>query len=82
MEIGWKTNFLELHNRWEKVRGISIVKTGSKITIRADSNINDFSFQTARPLEANSIVSSSEEMNIANLDEISPNADLVFYEKD
>jgi Uncharacterized protein conserved in bacteria (DUF2334) len=82
MQIGWKTDFLGLHNRFEKIRRINIAKTGSKITIRADSNIADFSFQTAKPLEANSTISSSEEMNIVTLDETSPNTDLVFYEKD
>jgi peptidoglycan/xylan/chitin deacetylase (PgdA/CDA1 family) len=82
VEVGWKTTFLELHNRLEKIRGISIVKSGSKITIRADSYINDFSFQTAKPLEANPKVGTNEEMNIVTLDEVSPNTDLVFYEKD
>jgi Uncharacterized protein conserved in bacteria (DUF2334) len=82
IEIGWKTTFLELYTRLEKIRGISMVKTGSKITIKANSNINDFSFQTAKPLEANSKDRSGEEMNIVTLDEISPNTDLVFYEKD
>ena len=59
-----------------------MIKTGSKITIKADTKINDFSFRTGKPLEANSMVRSSEEMNIVTLDEISPNSDLVFYEKD
>jgi Uncharacterized protein conserved in bacteria (DUF2334) len=82
LEIGWKTTFLELRNRLEKIRGINMVKTGSKITIKADTNIIDFSFQTAKPLEANSMVRSSEEMNIVTLDKISSNTDIVFYEKD
>jgi hypothetical protein len=81
-EIGWKTTFLELHTRLEKIRGIKMAKTGSKITIKANSNINEFSFQTAKPLEANHMDRSSEEMNIVTLDEISSNTDLVFYEKD
>jgi peptidoglycan/xylan/chitin deacetylase (PgdA/CDA1 family) len=82
IETGWKTTFIELQTRLEKIRGIRMVKTGSKITIKANSNINDFSFQTAKPLEANPKDRSSEEMNIVTLDEISPNTDLVFYEKD
>jgi hypothetical protein len=81
-EIGWKTTFLELHARLEKIRGISMIKTGSKITIRANSNINDFSFRTDKPLESNSKYGLGEEMNIVTLDAISPNTNLVFYEKD
>jgi hypothetical protein len=82
LEIGWKTTFLELRNRLEKIRSINMIKTGSKITIKADTKINDFSFRTGKPLEANSMARSSEEMNIVTLDEISANTDLVFYEKD
>lgn len=82
LEIGWKTTFLELRNRLEKIRSINMIKTGSKITIKADTKINDFSFRTGKPLEANSMARSSEEMNIVTLDEISSNTDLVFYEKD
>jgi peptidoglycan/xylan/chitin deacetylase (PgdA/CDA1 family) len=82
VEIGWKTTFLELYNRLEKIRNIRMQKTGSKITIKADTFINDFSFQTGKPLETNPMVSSDEEMNIATLDEISPNTNLIFYEKD
>ena len=82
VEIGWKTNFLELYTRLEKIRSISMAKTGSKITIIANTIINDFSFQTTKPLETNSMVTSDEEMNIATLHEISPNTTLVFYEKD
>jgi hypothetical protein len=82
VEIGWKTTFLELYNRLEKIRSISMTKTGSKITIMANTFIDDFSFQTTKPLETNSMVTSDEEMNIATLHEISPNTTLVFYEKD
>jgi peptidoglycan/xylan/chitin deacetylase (PgdA/CDA1 family) len=82
MEIGWKTTFLELYNRLEKIRRISMAKTGSKITIKADTFINDFSFQTGKPLETNSMVTSDEGMNIVTLDELSPNSNFIFYEKD
>ena len=45
MEIGWKTTFLELYYRLEKIRSISITKTGSKITIRADTSLMIFPFK-------------------------------------
>jgi hypothetical protein len=82
MEIGWKTTFSELHKRQGKIRRISMVKTGSTIPIRADTIIDDFSFQSSKPLETNTMVKSSEVRNIITLDEISPSTDLVFYEKD
>jgi hypothetical protein len=82
VEIGWKTTFLELYNRLEKIRSISMAKTGSKITIKANTFINDFSFQTGKPLETNSMITSDEEMNIATLHELSPNTNFIFYEKD
>jgi hypothetical protein len=81
LEIGWKTTFSELLNRLVRIRGINMVKTGSKITIKADTNITDFSFLTGKPLEANPMIRPSEEMNIITLDKIPSNANLVFYEK-
>jgi Uncharacterized protein conserved in bacteria (DUF2334) len=82
VEIGWKTTFSELYNRLKKIRSISMAKTGSKITIKADAFINDFSFQTGKPIETSSMATSDKEMHIATLPEISPNTKLVFYEKD
>jgi hypothetical protein len=80
--ISWKTTFSELQNRLEKILGIKMVKTGSKITIKSDTIIKDFSFQTNKALETNAVVKRNEPMNITTLDEISPNTDSVFYEKD
>ena len=78
VEIGWKTTFLELYSRLEKIRSISMAKTGSKITIKTDSFVNDFSFQTGKPLETNSVVTSDEEMNIATVQELSPSTHFIF----
>ena len=82
VEIGWKTTFLELYNRQKKIRNISMAKTGSKITIKSDTFIDNFSFQTGKPLETNSLVTADEETNIATLHEISPETKLIFYEND
>jgi peptidoglycan/xylan/chitin deacetylase (PgdA/CDA1 family) len=81
VENAWKTTFLELYNRLEKIRSINITKSGSKITIRAGTLINDFSFQTRHPLESNSMVTSDEIMNIATINEVFPDTNYVFYEK-
>jgi hypothetical protein len=82
LEIGWRTTFLELYNRLDKIQSIYMTKTGSKITIKTDTLINDFSFQTGKPLETNSVVTFDEEMNIATLAELSPGTVFVFYERD
>jgi hypothetical protein len=82
LEISWKTTFLELYNRLNELRGVYIIKTGSKITIKTDAFINDFSFQTGKALETSSVVTFDKEMNIATLAELSPETDFVFYERD
>lgn len=81
MEIGWKTTFLELYNRIKKIRNINIVKTGSKITVKSDTFISDFSFRTGKLLEPNSFTTTDEKTNIVTLQQLSPETKLILYEK-
>ena len=81
LKICWKVSFSELHNRVNQIQNVSIVKTGSKITIESERSIRDFSFRTNRQLENAVSIQIDKENRIATIENLSPGKKVVIYEK-
>jgi hypothetical protein len=83
IEFGWKTTFLELYERAKKVQNVTMVKTGSKITIESKAHIHEFALQVSKPLEPNSFLVKDEIQanNIVTLCDLEPQNKIIIYEK-
>lgn len=77
----WKVTFSELYERKQRIQGVDISKTGSKITIISKDEIQDFSLRVKRPLVLNDNVIRDEQTDITTIKHISPNRIIVLYEK-
>ena len=90
LDFGWKTTFLEIHNRTLKImRTIDASKTGSKIVIQSISEsekIDNLSFYISHGSLENSPVDSNvtfeKEPNIITIKEVLPKSKLIVYVND
>jgi Uncharacterized protein conserved in bacteria (DUF2334) len=83
MEFGWKTTFSELYERAKMIQNVTVVKTGSKITIKSKASVRDLALQISKPLEPNSLLVKNEIQvnNIVNLYDLAPEDKVILYEK-
>ncbi len=77
----WKVDFATLFERYAQVQRVKLIKTGSKITIRSEEEIHDYSFRTSNPLESSTSGSLDKNSNIFTIERILPKSTTVLYEK-
>jgi Uncharacterized protein conserved in bacteria (DUF2334) len=83
IEFGWKTTFSELYQRAKKIQNVTVLKTGSKITIKSKAPVHDLALQISKPLEPNSLLVKDEVRvnNIVTLSSLEPENKVILYEK-
>jgi peptidoglycan/xylan/chitin deacetylase (PgdA/CDA1 family) len=83
IEFGWKTTFSELYERAKKIQNVTMVKTGSKITIESKAHVHEFAIQVSKPLEPNSFLVKDDMQanNIVTLCDLVPQNKIIIYEK-
>jgi hypothetical protein len=80
---GWKTTFSELYERAKKIQNVTMVKTGSKITIEPKTAVHDFALQISKPIEPTSLLVKDDIQisNIVTLVDLVPQKKVIIYEK-
>jgi peptidoglycan/xylan/chitin deacetylase (PgdA/CDA1 family) len=81
IEYSWKASFIDLYTRARKIKTATVVKTGSKITIKSQNIINEFSIRVDRGIEANPDIIVDKDTNIVTIEQTSPHTNIVIYEK-
>lgn len=84
LSYSWKTNFLELYQRNQKLRKINIAITGQKITINSKNEIiEDVSFKVDRKLDLQNKPACYDNLdeNIITVKQLKYDSNLVFYAK-
>ena len=79
LEFGWKVDFLDLYERFIKVRKVKTRQTGSKITIKTEQEITDYSFLSSSPIEQKSNVEYDKDTKICTIKNISPQSTIIIY---
>ena len=82
--FSWKTSFLGLHQRIEKINKITISKTGLKITIGSNDLVEDISFKVDNRLNVEkngNLVFDDEDKTIFTVNQLWPDSKTVFYLK-
>ena len=77
----WKVDFATLFERYSQVQRVKLIKTGSKITIRSEEEIQEYSFRTSHPLEYSTSGTLDSNSNIFTIERILPESTVVLYEK-
>jgi hypothetical protein len=80
LEFGWKVHFMELYERFIKVRKVQTRQTGSKITIKTEQEIADYSFLSSSPIEQNSNVEYDKDTKICTIKNILPQSLITIYQ--
>ena len=81
VEFGWKTDFMTLYQRFLKVTKVHPVQTGSKITIKTDEEITDYSFLSSSPIEGNSMANYDNDTKICTIKKMYQDQKLQFTSK-
>ena len=82
--FSWKTSFLDLHQRIEKINKINISETGLKITIGSNDLVEDISFKVDNRLNVEkngNLVFDDEDKTIFTVNQPRPDSKTVFYLK-
>jgi hypothetical protein len=82
--FSWKTSFLGLHQRIEKINKITISKTGLKITTESIDLAEDISFKVDNRLNVEkngNLVFDDEDKTIFTVNQLQPDSKTVFYLK-
>jgi hypothetical protein len=82
VEFGWKIDFMNLYERFIKVKKVLTNQTGSKITIKTEEEITDYSFLSSSPIEQNSIAEYDRETKICTIKSILPESQITIYLKE
>jgi len=82
VEFGWKIDFMNLYERFIKVKNVLTTQTGSKITIKTEEEITDYSFLSSSPIEQNSIAEYDKETKICTIKSILPESQITIYLKE
>jgi Uncharacterized protein conserved in bacteria (DUF2334) len=82
VEFGWKVDFMNLYERFMKVKKVRTNQTGSKITIKSEEEIMDYSFLSPSPIEQNSIAEYNKDTSICTIKNILPESQITIYLKE
>jgi len=81
LEFSWKIDFINLYERFMKVQKVHTCQTGSKITIKTEEEITDYSFLSSSAIEQNSIAQYDKETTICTIKNILPESQIRLYLK-
>jgi hypothetical protein len=79
LEFGWKVDFMDLYERFIKVRKVKTIQTGSKITIKTEQEITDYSFLSSCPIEQKSNFQYDKDTKICTIENIAPQSPIAIY---
>jgi hypothetical protein len=80
LACGWKVTHSELFERARRIRGVRVTKTGSKITISSESNVENLSIRTNRIIESNTpIIKDEADPSIRTIERLEPQSNAIFY---
>ncbi len=79
VKFGWKTDFINLYARFLKVDKVKIIQTGSKISIKSEQEISDYSFLCSSPIEKNALSYYDNETKICTIKRIVPESKITIY---
>jgi len=79
LEFGWKVNFMDLYERFIKLRKVKTRQTGSKIAIKTEQEITDYSFLSSSPIPQNSNVEYNKDTKICTIKNFSPQSPIAIY---
>jgi hypothetical protein len=77
---GWKVTHSELFERAHRIRSLRVTKTGSKITIATEINIENLSIRTNRIIESNTPITKDEaDPSITTIERLEPQSNAIIY---